>query len=148
MQNALRTYVQLKRALSHAHAHALRPLGLGPLQAAIIRTLDEEGPCSSARLARATVSDPAAVNRALAGLLAKGLLRRQPHPSDGRSSSLALSPRAGRALADKVAALRLGLERELLAGLPRGDRARFVKDLERIAAYLHALNARRQLNED
>jgi DNA-binding MarR family transcriptional regulator len=145
---ALHTYVKLKRALSLAHAHALHPLGLGPLQAGIVRTLDLEGPCTAARLARATVSDPAAVNRALAPLLKKGLLKRQPGAVVGRGGSLTLSPGPGRAVAAKVAALRRNLEKELLAGLPPAERPRFLKDLALIAAYVHALNARRQLNED
>lgn len=148
MKKALRAFIKLKRALSLAHAHALHPLGLGPLQAGIIRTLDTDGACSAAHLARAVASDPAAVNRALAPLIKKGLLRRVADPSDRRSGSLSLSAGPGRAAAARVAAVRRGLERDLLAGLPKTDWPAFAKNLERVADHVQALNARRQLSED
>lgn len=148
MQKALRAFVKLKRALSLAHAHALHPLGLGPLQAGIIRTLDADGACSAAHLARAVASDPAAVNRALGPLLKKGLLKRVADPADRRSGRLSLSPGPGRAAAARVMAVRRGLERDLLGGLPKADWPRFARDLERVAEHLQTLNARRQLSED
>lgn len=148
MQKALRAFVKLKQALSLAHAHALHPLGLGPLQAGIIRVLDAEGACSAARLARAVASDPAAVNRALGPLIKKGLLKRAADPADRRSGSLSLSAGPGRAAAARVAAARRGLERDLLGGLPKADWPAFAKNLERVADHVQALNARRQLNED
>ncbi|HXC64433.1 MAG TPA: MarR family transcriptional regulator, partial [bacterium] len=128
-QKALRAFIQLRRALGQANAQALLPLGLGPAQASVLRTLEADGPQSAVALARATAHDPAAVNRALAGLLRKGMLRREQDRQDKRRSRLSLTP-AGRTLARRVARVHAELSQAMLAGLDPSERAPFIQALE------------------
>ncbi|HTB34897.1 MAG TPA: MarR family transcriptional regulator [bacterium] len=146
-QKALKAFIQLRRALGQANAQALLPLGLGPAQAAVLRALESNGPQSAVALARATAHDPAAVNRALTGLLRKKMLRREQDRQDKRRSSLSLTA-AGRALARRVARVHAELSDAMLAGLGRAEREPFIRALEKTGAFLHARNAQRLLPED
>jgi DNA-binding MarR family transcriptional regulator len=146
-QKALKSFVQVRRALGQANAQALLPLGLGPAQAAVLRALESDGPQAAAGLARATAHDPAAVNRALTGLLKKKMLRREQDRQDKRRSRLTLTP-AGLALARRVAKVHAELGEALLQGLSAAERPAFIRALEKAGAYLHARNAQRLLPED
>jgi DNA-binding MarR family transcriptional regulator len=146
-QKALKAFIQLRRALGQANAQALLPLGLGPAQAAMLRALESGGPQSAVGLARATAHDPAAVNRALTGLLKKKLLRREQDRQDRRRSSLSLTA-AGRTQARRLARVYAELSEAMLAGLGPAERDPFIRALEKAGAHLHARNAQRLLPED
>lgn len=64
-------------------------------------------------------------------LTARGLVRRDPDPDDGRGTLVTLTPE-GRAIVDAALVTLLDVEMELLRDLPAGDRERF-------AGYLRAL---------
>ena len=53
-------------------------------EAAILARLDESGPLTTADLARRESVKPQSIGASLAILEQEGLVRRQPHPTDGR----------------------------------------------------------------
>jgi DNA-binding MarR family transcriptional regulator len=57
--------------------------------------------CHSRELAVSTALDPSTVSRAVAALVAQGLVAREPDPHDGRATVLLLTP-AGRAALDEA----------------------------------------------
>jgi DNA-binding MarR family transcriptional regulator len=84
--------------LSLATAHLLRRLRaetdsdeLGWSQLAILARLDNNGPVSTADLARAESLKPQSMGATLAMLEREGLVERRPHPTDGRQVLFALT---------------------------------------------------------
>ena len=84
--------------LSLATAHLLRRLraetdsdDLGWSQLAILARLGNDGPASTADLARAESMKPQSMGATLAMLERAGLVERQPHPIDGRQVLFALT---------------------------------------------------------
>jgi DNA-binding MarR family transcriptional regulator len=74
-----------------------------------------EGPQRPGTLAELCHSDPSTISRQVAELVRRELVRREPDPSDGRASLLAITE-AGREVCERVRALR----RELLAAAVAG----------------------------
>lgn len=127
------------RRLIHLRAlHALKPLGLGPKQAAILRRMGlEPGPRCLVDLSKATASDPAAVGRIVDGLIRKGWVQALavgPKP-DRRRRDVALSAK-GAELAAKVQAVFLGMDRDMSAVLDPLERRQMNALLEKIAQTL------------
>jgi len=84
--------------LSLATAHLLRRLRaetdsdeLGWSQLAILARLGNDGPASTADLARAESMKPQSMGTTLAMLEREGLVERRPHPTDGRQVLFALT---------------------------------------------------------
>jgi DNA-binding MarR family transcriptional regulator len=84
--------------LSLATAHLLRRLRaetdsdeLGWPQLAILARLHNDGPASTADLARAESLKPQSMGATLAILEREGLVERRPHPTDGRQVLFALT---------------------------------------------------------
>jgi DNA-binding MarR family transcriptional regulator len=138
MLELIENFVRLRRALSLAHVQQLKPLGLGSKQAIILRALAKDGPCSAVELARATVSDPAAINRTVAGLIKKGLLRQRRDADDGRRCRLSLTPGKGHRMAAKVLAQTRQLADRAAKPLSPAERQRFIHDLQRLTEHLNA----------
>lgn len=88
-------------------------------------------PPTARDLAALTGLDKVSVSRALAGLVERGLVQRQPHQSDARSSTLRLS-RRGRQLFRRIAPLALAWESAWLEPLTPGERAQFLKLLAKL----------------
>ena len=143
MLEMLENFSRLRRALSLAHVQQLKPLGLGAKQAVILRALAKDGPSSAIDLARATVSDPAAINRTVGGLIKKGLLRQERDAEDGRRCRLSLTPDLGRPMAAKVLALTRQLAAQMAQPLAGPEQARFSQDLQRLTEHLNAQLSRR-----
>lgn len=74
-----------------------------------------EGPQRPGALAELCHSDPSTISRQVAELVRRDLVRREPDPSDGRASLLAITD-AGREVCERVRTLR----RELLAAAVAG----------------------------
>jgi DNA-binding MarR family transcriptional regulator len=68
------------------------------------------GPLRPGALAEASFADPSTISRQVAELVKRGLVRREPDPSDGRASLLAITD-AGREMCERLRRLR----RDLLA---------------------------------
>jgi len=134
----LENFVRLRRALSQAHALGLKPLGIGPLQAAILRALAQGGPCSAVELARATASDPAAINRAVGALIKKRLLRQRVDPRDARRCRLSLTPGSGRRMAARTLGLSEELARATVAVLSPAELGRLNRGLKALADHVTA----------
>lgn len=112
---------QAIRLLSLRHraraAELLAPLGLHPGQEALLLELARTGPVIQAQLSESLGCEPPSVTLMTRKLEAAGHIRRKPSPTDKRASIVELTDR-GRALADQVKQLWLGLAEETAAGLP------------------------------
>ena len=103
-------YSRIKHQVAGLAGELFKPMGLGPLQAGIVRRLGEMGTASLADLARITCVDPAAIGRANDTLIKKGWVLRIDHPTDRRQWQVSLSPKGKKLLAgvrteyEKVAA--------------------------------------------
>jgi len=86
-------------------------------------------------IAAALSLDSSSVVRVLANLEAAGLIERGANAADRRAKAIVLTT-AGRALVSRLERTSEDLERELLAGLPRGDIAATRRTLDRICQIL------------
>ncbi len=96
----LEAYARIKHKAADLATVLLKPMGLGPLQAGIVRRLGGLGTASLADLARLMGVDPAAIGRANDTLMKKGLVLRVDHPSDRRRWQVSLSPKGTKLLAE------------------------------------------------
>ncbi|MCY7354719.1 MAG: MarR family winged helix-turn-helix transcriptional regulator [Lysobacter sp.] len=104
-----------------ASAYAAR-FGIGVTEWRVIAVLGRYCGLSANEVAERTAMDKVAVSRAVARLLERGLLQREPHGDDRRRSVLELSE-AGYGVYDEVVPLALGFERQLLSPLDASERA-------------------------
>lgn len=118
--------------------------GLAVTEWRVIAVLGRYPELSAGQVAERTAMDKVAVSRAVAKLLARGLLQRDTHGNDRRRSVLALSA-AGYGIYDEIAPMALECERRLLAHLGAEDRAALDALIERLMAeglpHLEAGNA-------
>ncbi len=98
----------------------------------VIAVVAERGQATQAALVAATQMDKMTVSRAVAALVARGLLARTA-AEDRRTLALSLTPAGGALYAD-IAPLALGIEAELLAGFSAAERAQLMALLKRIEA--------------
>ncbi|HST44793.1 MAG TPA: MarR family winged helix-turn-helix transcriptional regulator [Luteimonas sp.] len=117
---------------SIASAYAAR-FGLAVTEWRVIAVLGRYPGLSATAVAERTAMDKVAVSRAVARLLARGLLQRTLHGDDRRRSVLALSD-AGHAVYDEVVPLALGYERDLLDPLDADERASLLTLLAKLGA--------------
>jgi DNA-binding MarR family transcriptional regulator len=97
---------------------ALQEAGISFTQLKCVGVLEQAGgPVSLGTLADELALSPAAISRAVDGLVQRGALRREEDPEDRRSKIVSLAPR-GRAIYERIMAIRL-------AGLKN-----FVEELE------------------
>lgn len=82
----------------------------------VLLALLSTGDVSSSELAARAELDKSAISKAMAGLLAKGLVERTRGPADRRLALLALSPK-GRDLYQRILPVVEGINRRLLSGL-------------------------------
>ncbi len=105
-----------------------------------LAVIGQLGSLSASAIAERTAMDKVKVSRALAGLSAKGLVRRTPHPTDGRLSLVTFSARGARVYAE-IVPLALRTEQELVEGLGQAERAALSAFLARINRRVEALEA-------
>lgn len=91
-----------------------------PSQHSALFSLDRHGPFRVGELARREQIGKSTVTRLVAGLEAKGLIRRAVDEHDGRSSIVAITP-AGRAVLERIAASSNDYLRGRLEALPTAD---------------------------
>lgn len=102
----------------------------------VIATVGQERSCTAQFVAESTRMHKTRVSRAIAHLLARGLIERAASDSDRRERQLRLSA-AGRRLYAQLVPLALAREQELLAALSSAERRAFLAALERLEAHLH-----------
>ncbi|MBF8191903.1 MarR family transcriptional regulator [Nonomuraea sp. K274] len=120
---------ELKRAqqaFCMAADEALRGVGLTNAQYAVLAMLDEEGSLSGAELARRCFVTPQTMNQLIAGLEARGLVERAPHPSHGRILQTSLTE-TGRALISRAHEQVRAVEDSMVAGLAEHEQRQLVR---------------------
>jgi DNA-binding MarR family transcriptional regulator len=127
----LERFGRFKRAMNLLMVKDIKPLGLGPKQASMLRYLSNNPESSHADLARHTVTDPAATGRVVAGMIARGLVRQMEHPSDKRRWVLSLTPR-GRTLARRITVHVDEMAKHIAAPLNSKERKILIELLDRI----------------
>jgi DNA-binding MarR family transcriptional regulator len=88
------------------------------------------GPLRPGALAEASFADPSTISRQVAELVRRGLVRREPDPSDGRASLLAITG-AGREVCERLRRLRRDLLAAAVEGWTDDDLATFASLLNR-----------------
>jgi DNA-binding MarR family transcriptional regulator len=95
----LKRLFQLTVMLSDAMAEDLARRGLTRPRATLLAHLHQQGPTIQSALARALRVSPRNITGLVNGLRASGLVRRSPHPTDGRAALVELTDDGARAAA-------------------------------------------------
>jgi DNA-binding MarR family transcriptional regulator len=125
----------LRRAYYRAKSNTnrlLKGMGVTPMQAASVMTLQGHGALSQAELGRAIGMEPANVHGLVARLKKLGLIGVEAHPTDQRQVRVALSP-LGEQYAVQLAQLSAQSAAETLEPLTPAERDRLMELLGRIA---------------
>lgn len=124
-----------QEAAFHAYARRAGNAGARPWRFAILALIDVNPGLTQAALARALRRDTSSLTPALDDLSRRGFVIRERVEDNRRSYSLTLTPAGRRAMRElmKIAAEH---EREVDRLVGRGDRARFIRTLQRIATGL------------
>jgi DNA-binding MarR family transcriptional regulator len=88
----------------------------------VLATLGQSGPVTSKQIGAHSRMHKTKVSRAVAGLEARGLLRRSPGSRDKREAVVALTE-TGAAMYREIVPLALAYERAVLAGMPAAEAA-------------------------
>lgn len=120
-----------------AHTYSER-FGLTIPQWRIIAVLGRASGLTANDVAERTAMDKVMVSRAVAALLKSGRLARRPHPDDGRSASLALTPK-GRAIYEEIVPLALAIEGQLLECLSDSDARALDRALSKLSQAARSL---------
>src|SRR5215469_9750360 len=115
-------------------AERLRPLGLSPAQAGILRILDASPAITQQVLASALGSPPSRLVALVDELESKGLIERQENETDRRRYALLLTAK-GRSTLNNIGGLVRGHQNELLAVLSEAERNQLTMLLKRIAEH-------------
>jgi DNA-binding MarR family transcriptional regulator len=115
-------------------AEALGSVGARRQHYSVLSALEEFGPASQAALGRRCGIDRSDVVALVNELSAAGRLERTPDPEDRRRNVIAITD-AGREFLETLDRLLAGAQDELLAPLPRPQRAELVRLLEAILAH-------------
>jgi len=108
----------------------------------VVAVLGDVGPLTQRDLVRATQMDKVAVNRACKLLEERGLVRRQPHYSDGRSHHLELTLQ-GRSMYNELMPLASAIEQRVFADLSDAERRQLAQLLGRIRTTVKWLDSPR-----
>lgn len=112
--------------------HVGEPLGLRRVEYSLLLLLLANGPLSPKRLGQALALSAPNLTLLLDRLQARGLIRRERSPTDGRSQNIVLTS-DGLALADAGAAAAGPMERELDDRLTHAERLMLIELLRKVA---------------
>lgn len=115
-------------------AERLRPLGLGPAHAGILRILEASPAITQQVLASALGSPPSRLVALVDELESKGLVERQENETDRRRYALWLTAK-GRSTLNDIGSVVRGHQNELLAALSETERHQLTVLLMRIAEH-------------
>ncbi len=97
----------------------------------MLHTLASSGPSTQAEVGQALRVDAAAMSKATAELLARGLVERRPHPADRRAHHLVLTD-AGRTLQADLWRVGTAVQDELFGALDAEEQQTLVALLQRL----------------
>jgi DNA-binding MarR family transcriptional regulator len=124
-----------KHALAHASTSVFARHGVYEGQQFVLRRLWREDGLTPGQIAKQLGLATPTVTRAATRMEASGLLRREPHPSDGRLVRLVLTPR-GRELEQVIGPEMRALTEQTLAGFSAGERSELIRALRLMASNL------------
>ena len=124
---------QAVRSLRRSWAAELGAWDLSPHQARALRVVSETDGSRPSDLAKALRIAPRSATEVVDDLAAKGLVRREPSPSDRRAVLVQLTAE-GRAVADQVRQAREANSARFFARLTERDRADLTRILGRLMA--------------
>lgn len=114
---------------------ASRGIDVTPEEWVILRRLAERDGRSQGEIADATIRDRTTVTRLIDGMVAKGLVHREPDPDDRRVVCAWLT-RRGRRLQERLVEMFLELLREITADTDAEDLQTTIRTLKRIQVTL------------
>jgi len=131
--------VALGHAISGRLARAYADENLTIPEWRVLAVISQAAAVAARDVVRLTPMDKMTVSRAVASLEQKGFVTRAVSKNDRRVSSLSLS-KSGRALFDRVAALALAFEKDLLLALMPDEKAAFEAALSKLENRANAVN--------
>lgn len=123
----------LARIFFQSLAREIGPLGLAPGQFMVLLELWKEDGLTQRDLVARLDVEQATLANTLSRMERDGLIRRSPHPSDGRAQSIRLTERARR-LEDPATKAADGINRRLLSELSAGERQGFLSTMRKVIA--------------
>lgn len=124
---------QLGFVSSRGFVAALRPLGIGPREWALLRFVAAEEGQSQHALAERLGLPPSRMVALVDQLEEGGLIERRPHPDDRRIRALHLT-RKGRSILKRALEIAIEFEGELCAALSERERDRLIDLLQKLQA--------------
>jgi len=124
-----------KHALAQASTSVFARHGVYEGQQFVLRRLWRQDGLTPGQIAKQLGLATPTVTRAATRMEASGLLRREPHPSDGRLVRLVLTPR-GRELEQVIGPEMRALTEQTLAGFSAEERSELLRALRRMASNL------------
>ena len=100
--------------------------GLSLTESSVLKRIERDGPATTADLARAESVKPQSMGATIAALEQEGLVRRKPHPTDGRQMLIELTPRGATVRQQRTLATHAWIA-EGIAELPAEDQATLFK---------------------
>ena len=126
--------------ISNSASATYRPrFGIGITEWRIMAMLASEPWISAGRICSATGLDKAAVSRSVRALQSAGLIEIHADETDQRRQSVALT-RKGVALHDRIVAIAIEREEQLLQGFSASERKRLLEFLMRLQAEVQPAN--------
>ena len=119
-------------AVASFERHVGAPLDLRKVDFSLLMLLEANGPVVPKRLARALAVTAPKLTLLVDGLAARGLVRRERNPADGRSQHVVLTDK-GRRLAGAAAKAAAPMEQDMLARLTRAEHAMLIELLDKLA---------------
>jgi MarR family transcriptional regulator, lower aerobic nicotinate degradation pathway regulator len=119
-------FFRLWRASHTRVAAALESIGLTPALFGLLNLIGRLEGANQQELGAAMGVDPSTMVALVDELEAKGLAKRQPHPTDRRARAVALTAKGGR-LRDRGREMASQVEDEVLGGLSAADRRELLR---------------------
>lgn len=136
--SALDRILELVVLLHDDMAKSLTAQGLSVSRMTLLWSLRGMGPSTQRALAEALKVTPRAITGLVDGLVAGGLVTREPHPTDRRAALVTCTPR-GAALLEETGAQQREFGRQLFGHMPAARFDGLVDGLDDVLATLHGL---------
>jgi len=133
------SFGRIRRQLNLKATQALKPFGLGPKQALVLREVRILTQASPMELARLTYTDPASTGKILESLVKKQWLKRTNHPEDRRCYHVMLTAKGLKTI-QKVETAYRKLAKEFCEPLDENQKNVFYKMFIEISNHLEKVS--------